>query len=150
MLSWALCYLFEHNPSHVLILSLTHSFHSQAFIFPTVLQLSVHSAAPPCIHLSKRTLHGAQEVSLFESIMVATDVMELKTEALHFLKIVVNCEDFGENWNDAAANHLCPIHLEQIRTWQMSHSNSVVLIYSFFFTIILVPISEYLCYFSKL
>lgn len=98
-----------------------------------MLQLSVHSAAPSCIHLSKRTLHSAKEVSLFESIMVATDVMELKAEALHFLKIVVNCEDFGENWNDAAAYHLCPIHLEPIRTWQMSHSNSGVLIYSFFF-----------------
>lgn len=93
-----------------------------------MLQLSVHSDAPSCIHLSKRTLHGTQEVSLFESIMVATDVMELKTEALHFLKIVVHCEDFGENRTDAAANNLCPIHLEPIRTWQMSFSSSGVLI----------------------
>lgn len=61
--------------------------------------------------------------------MVATDVMKLKTEALHFLKIVVHGEDFGENRTDAAANHLCPVHLESIRARQRSHSSSAVLIY---------------------
>lgn len=104
-----------------------HSFHSLAFIFPTALPLSVHSAISR-IHLSECALHGAQEVCLFESIMVATDVMKLKTEALHFLKIVVHGEDFGENRTDAAANHLCPVHLEPIRTRQLLHSSTAVLI----------------------
>ena len=40
--------------------------------------------------------------------------MQLKSQPLDLLKVVIHQEDLGENWTAAAADHLCAIHLQTI------------------------------------
>lgn len=76
--------------------------------------------------------------------MAAADVMQLKTEPLHFLKVVIHCEDLGENRNDAAANHLRPVHLQPIRTCQMSEWSNLTSVFKALFKMTSVGISAVL------
>ena len=67
----------------------------------------------PWTHLAKCALHAAQEVSLLKLIVVAADVVDLKPQALHLLKIKVHGKQFWIHWVDAGANHLCSVNLQK-------------------------------------
>lgn len=66
---------------------------------------------PPPAHLSQGALHGPQEVGVAEAVVPGADVVQLKAEPLHLLKVVVHQEDLGEDGAAAAADHLRAVHL---------------------------------------
>lgn len=66
-----------------------------------------------CTHLAQCALHAAQEVGLLQAIVVAADVVDLKPQALHLLKVKVHSEQLRIHWVDTGANHLCPVNLKK-------------------------------------
>lgn len=64
------------------------------------------------MYLAESALHPTQKVIVAGANAVsAVDVVDLKSQLLHLLKVVVQCENLGKDRVQVALDHFCPVKL---------------------------------------
>lgn len=78
-----------------------------------VLMLKRNTWGCKLCHLSQGTLHLSQEVCVFHAGVVSVNVVHLKLQLLHHLKVVVNHERLGKCGIKAVVDFLCAANLTE-------------------------------------
>lgn len=66
------------------------------------------------VYLAKSALHPSQKVIITGSDAVsAVDVVNLKSQFLNLLEVVIQRENLAKDWVQVALDHFCPVQLKE-------------------------------------